>query len=303
MLAHITRGLILVLIALWAWLCFGRGLPAWKAFAWVAGGFLVIKFLITLSGFTLAAWANRRDPVGFRLHPMRLIYGFVEESWATTRSVLELLPFRVAQAITPHASPRADRLPVLMIHGFVCNRGYWIPSAQKLADKGYVVESVTLEPAFGSIDAYADVIETALTALLVKTGKPQAVLVCHSMGGLAARAYLRAKGDAKVRHVITLGTPHDGTVIAQLGVGKNARQMERGNAWRQALAASEAPALYVNKFTTIYSRIDNIVAPARTATLPGAREIELIDVGHVAMSLAPRCVNVMVEELERVSVV
>ncbi len=40
------------------------------------------------------------------------------------------------------------------------------------------------------------------------TGASQVVLVGHSMGGLVARAYLRRYGGAKVRRLITIGTPH-----------------------------------------------------------------------------------------------
>jgi pimeloyl-ACP methyl ester carboxylesterase len=195
---------------------------------------------------------------------------------------------------------KAHTLPVLFIHGFVCNRGYWIPTAQAAIARGYLTQSITLEPAFGSIENYAAIIARAVDDLRTQSGKSQVVLVCHSMGGLAARAYLRRHGDAHVRHVITVGTPHDGTVIASWGFGENARQMERSNAWRQALAQSESPALYT-KFTTLYSRIDNIVAPARTAVLPGAKEIELVDVGHVAMATAPRCRHVLLDEIERVA--
>lgn len=300
MIATITRSLLVALVLIWIALAWHGALNPFAALVAVIVGFLIIKFLITLGGFCVAAFANRDDPVGFRLHPMRLLYGFVEESWSTTRGLVELMPWRVAQSVARPEKPIAHRLPVLMIHGFVCNRGYWVPAARQLAQRGTIVDCVTLEPAFGNIDDYVAVVDNAIDALLRETGKPQVVLVCHSMGGLAARAYLRAKGDARVRHVITLGTPHHGTVIAQLGLGQNARQMERDNAWREALFASESPMLYT-KFTTLYSRIDNIVAPARTAVLPNAKEIELDDVGHVAMSLAPRCLNVLFEEIERVN--
>ncbi|MEC4621908.1 alpha/beta fold hydrolase, partial [Bacillus paranthracis] len=42
-------------------------------------------------------------------------------------------------------------------------------------------------------------------------------LVCHSMGGLVARAYLAANSEQSqnVTKVITLGTPHKGSHIAR----------------------------------------------------------------------------------------
>ncbi len=48
-------------------------------------------------------------------------------------------------------------------------------------------------------------------------GGDQAALVCHSMGGLVARAYLEnnSANATNVEKVITLGTPHKGSHIAR----------------------------------------------------------------------------------------
>ncbi len=299
MIAWITRSVWLAIALVFAMLVFHFHLAWGWALVTTAAVILALKFAITTVNFAVAAIANRNDPVGFKLQPMRFFYGFMEEQFATTASLFWTLPWLVLKKLPPPTSPRADRLPVLMIHGYVCNRGYWIPAAQQLIAQGYVTDCVTLEPAFGNIEKYPALIEARVQALKAQTGAPKVVLVCHSMGGLAARAYLRAYGEASIAHVITVGTPHDGTVIAQLGVGENTRQMERRSVWRKALALDEPAARYP-LFTTIYSRIDNIVAPARTGVLAGAKEIELIDVGHVAMSLAPRCLSVIFAEIARV---
>jgi pimeloyl-ACP methyl ester carboxylesterase len=300
MIAWITRSVWLAIAGVFAVLAFHFQLSWGWAFAGTAAIILAVKFAITTVNFAVAAWANRNDPVGFKLQPMRFFYGFMEEQLATTASLFWTLPWLVLKKLPAPTSPRADCLPLLMIHGYVCNRGYWIPAAEKLIARGYVTDCVTLEPAFGNIEKYTALIEARVQALKAQTGAQKVVLVCHSMGGLAAREYLRRYGEASIAHVITVGTPHDGTVIAQLGVGANTRQMERKSVWRKALALDE-PATRYPLFTTIYSRIDNIVAPARAAVLPGAKEIELEDVGHVAMSVSPRCLAVIFEEIARVA--
>jgi triacylglycerol esterase/lipase EstA (alpha/beta hydrolase family) len=55
-------------------------------------------------------------------------------------------------------------------------------------------------------------VDKAVADLRQRTGAAQVALVCHSMGGLVARAYLRAYGDEAVACVVTLGSPHRGTV-------------------------------------------------------------------------------------------
>ena len=91
------------------------------------------------------------------------------------------------------------------------------------------------------------------------------------MGGLAARAWLRNDPHALARaaRLITLGTPHHGTVLANLGVGANARQMRcsqagEPSAWLRALAAGESAAARA-RMVSIWTYHDNIVAPQHPA--------------------------------------
>ena len=56
------------------------------------------------------------------------------------------------------ASPFADSqapMPgpggaVVLVHGFVCNRGFWLPWLRALRDRGLAYATVNLEPVFGS---------------------------------------------------------------------------------------------------------------------------------------------------------
>jgi pimeloyl-ACP methyl ester carboxylesterase len=300
MMAAITRGFCaLVVLGL---VVGGVTLPGgWlQSSVVVLVAVLTLKFVVTSTNFLLAARANRTDPVGFAVPPLRIAYGFIEEAWHAMLGALVRLPWLVAAPLAvPHA-PRAKRWPLLMIHGFVCNRGFWVPAAQQLIAQGYTVDAITLEPAFGSIDDYPVLIADAIAALKVKSGAERVVLVCHSMGGLAARAYLRDYGTAHVAHVITVGTPHHGTALAKFALSQNAAQMRCNGPWLRALEATE-PADAFAQFTTLYSRIDNIVAPARTAVLPGAKEVELNDVGHVALGYAPRALHALFAEVDRVT--
>jgi pimeloyl-ACP methyl ester carboxylesterase len=99
------------------------------------------------------------------------------------------------------------RRGAVFIHGFVCNRGFWTPWLKELRARGHSFVAVNLEPVFGSIDEYVPIVEGAVQRVTQATGMAP-VLVCHSMGGLAARAWLRAmSADGRVHHVITIGSP------------------------------------------------------------------------------------------------
>ena len=81
------------------------------------------------------------------------------------------------------------RRAVVLVHGFVCNRGLWMPWLRVLRAREVPYATVSLEPVFGSIDAYVPQLEAAIERATRATGQPPLV-VAHSMGGLAVRAWL-----------------------------------------------------------------------------------------------------------------
>jgi triacylglycerol esterase/lipase EstA (alpha/beta hydrolase family) len=175
---------------------------------------------------------------------------------------------------------------VVFVHGFFCNRGVWTPWLRRLQGRHAFV-AVSLEPLFGSIDDYAPQIDEAVQRVTRATGLAP-LLVCHSMGGLAARAWLRRmKAEARVHHVVTIGTPHRGTWLARFGHGTNGRQMRLLSDWHARLdegMPAHRPAL----FTCWYSNCDNIVFPASTATLPGACNRLVRGAAHVQLAFVPQ---------------
>lgn len=177
---------------------------------------------------------------------------------------------------------------VLLVHGYLCNRGLWQHWHQVLAQRGHPVEAVNLEPVWGSIDDYVPTLEAAVARLTAQTGQPPLV-VAHSMGGLAVRAWLRsgAGNGERVAHVFTIGTPHQGTWLARWGLGTNVHQMRLASPWLCELAAAEPPQR-ARLFTCWHSGGDNIVFPLGTAVLPGSAARELPHVGHVALVDDPR---------------
>jgi triacylglycerol esterase/lipase EstA (alpha/beta hydrolase family) len=146
--------------------------------------------------------------------------------------------------------------------------------------------AVNLEPVFGSIDDYAQIIDAAVSRMQVATGQP-VVLVGHSMGGLAIRGWLRRfDSDVRVRRVVTIGSPHHGTWLARFGHTQNGKQMRQRSAWLTRLAAEEPVARYEH-FTCFYGHCDNIVFPASTAMLPGAENLHVPVTAHVDMAFHP----------------
>jgi len=176
------------------------------------------------------------------------------------------------------------QLPVLLVHGFICNHRVWDDVALALRQQGHAVLAVDLEPLFTSIDDYAPLLNRQLDTLLAQAGAPQAVLVGHSMGGLAIRAWLRAYGSQRVARILTLGTPHQGTRIARASTTTNGAQMLWHSNWLGELAASEDAAKRALMHMALTAQ-DNIVFPQAEQTLPGAQVTQFQGIGHLQMCL------------------
>lgn len=190
----------------------------------------------------------------------------------------------------PDHAPIACGLPVLLVHGYICNHRVWDDVASALRQAGHPVLRVDLEPLFTSIDDYAETLEHSLTTLLDQTGARHAVLVGHSMGGLAIRAWLRAHGTQRVARIITLGTPHQGTSIARASMTPNGLQMAWHSDWLQALAASESDAKRALMQLAITAQ-DNVVFPQTAQVLPGAQVTQFEGIGHLQMCLDPAVID------------
>lgn len=197
-------------------------------------------------------------------------------------------PFRSKAEPDNLSASSEGRRGVVLVHGFVCNRGLWNPWMRRLRERGVPFVAVNLEPAFGSIDRYADEIDAAVTRIESRTGQT-VVLVGHSMGGLAIRAWLaKRNASRRVHHVITIGSPHHGTWLARYGQTLNGRQMRQRSSWIEALALVEsAVSLPYGRFTCFFGHCDNIVFPASSATLSGARNVHLRGTPHVHMAFHP----------------
>jgi triacylglycerol esterase/lipase EstA (alpha/beta hydrolase family) len=184
----------------------------------------------------------------------------------------------------------------VLVHGFVCNRGIWNPWWPRLREAGVPCIALNMEPVFGSIDQYAKCIEDAVQRMTAATGRAP-LIVAHSMGGLAVRAWMREfDGDARVHGVVTVGTPHRGTWLARFGFAPNTQQMRWDSAWLQQLAAAEPTSRY-RRFTCFHGHCDNIVFPSSTATLPGADNRHLRGHAHVHMLQHPAVLDTVLQRL------
>jgi len=274
----ITLGL-LVISAVWAGWCWRAGYAGWA----LAGSALIVfgYALVLAIEFVLLSRVNRFDsaPAASARQLLRAWWG---EVCAAPSVFCWRQPFRSRRWPDHLPADAPGRRGVVLIHGFFCNRGIWNPWLARLHNAGVPYVAVNLEPIFGSIDHYADIVEAAVHRIERATGMAP-VLVGHSMGGLALRRWWADAAEPdRVHHAITIGTPHRGTWLARFAFSHNGRQMHLTSEWHRTLGSREAAGRAAG-FTCYYSHCDNIVFPASNATLPGADNRHLAAVAHVHM--------------------
>ena len=279
-----------VLLGLWVlW----PGSPAWAVLLVVVvlGGYAAVLAV----EFVLAARWNRGTDVP-PCRPMDWLRAWWCEVTTAPRVFAWRQPFRWRSLPDDQApGPAGGPACVVLIHGFVCNRGFWLPWMQTLRAQGVPFVSVNLEPVFGSIEAYVPQIEATVARAEAIAGRPP-LLLCHSMGGLAARAWAVTQPalTERVAQIVTVGSPHEGTWLGRFSHVPNGQEMRLHSPWLRRLQAQERqsrPADTYRMFICWYSNADNIVIPALSGRLPGADNRLLPGWPHVALAFAPAIVQ------------
>ena len=278
------------------------------ALALAVGSLVLFRLLISGHNFWQSWRYRSATPDQYQLRLLDRCHLFLGEfrasmltsSWDMVRPGpgLHIAPGS-APGITPDAPGLA--LPLLLLHGYACNGGYWSPLSRRLRQSHISYFAPDMQPAADAgIDDYVPLVQRAVKQLCERSGSARVIIVAHSMGGLVARAYLREHGSARIARVITLGAPHHGTALASFGFGLNAQQMQRSSggasAWLTVLAAAESESQRA-LFTSIFSHHDNIIAPQTSSYLPGAKNIEFGAIGHVALGSNEAVMQCVLDEV------
>lgn len=202
-----------------------------------------------------------------------------------------LLPFglRASRRSTPR---RASQRTVVLVHGYLANRSALWPLAGYLRWRGFrQILSFDYRSTQG-IERGAIALREHLRRH-VRGGRID--LVCHSLGGLVARAYLQELGGARrVDHCITLGTPHRGTYSSYWVASRVGRELRPDSPFLARLEASRHGAHRV-RFLSIVAGSDNLVVPRVFAAHED--EMRIADVGHVGLLFSPRVFRIVADRL------
>ncbi len=263
-------------VELLVWGAIGRaGLGwSWGATLALALGALLLGRALLLAVTWLVAWRHRSAAPPLSAGAWLVMLW--REYWAFVGGFVLFQPW--ARLAMPADRLRPSAQPILLVHGYGCNRAIWWWLRPRLEAAGHVVATLSLEPPWGDIDGFAEQLQQRIEAVCAATGAPRLTLVAHSMGGLVSRACLARHGAARVAALISIASPHGGSRLAHLGLGRCARQMQPGSHWLARLAQQRVNV----PFVSIRTPQDNFVMPQDTQCHPDAVDEPLPGVGHMA---------------------
>ncbi len=142
----------------------------------------------------------------------------VEHAEPSETPLVGIAPIPSTRAPTP--LPVRASLPIVLVHGLfgfdrLAGFEYFRGIARHLESLGCRAHAVRLPPAHAVPERAA-----ALVAAVAALGHARVDVIAHSLGGLDARYAIAKLGlDRHVRALVTIGTPHHGSPIADLLVG------------------------------------------------------------------------------------
>ena len=267
---------------------------------------LLIKVMVGVVALTVlmsytVAWyerANSRPDLIDRRFTTRgvlvAIWLLLQETACLLLTIL-LRPFGWRQPQLPAAEQDAHT-PIILLHGLFQNRSclFWLQYRLRAAGYRHIISINT--PPWRDLETLTESLSKKVDELRIKFKVEKVILIGHSMGGMIARNYVQNRGGAGyVRCMITLGAPHHGSKLAPFALSPMGKALLPGSAFLQQFNSVAWP--QTTQAISIYTRYDNIVLPAESGRMDGARQVELDGMGHTALLFHPRSLQAVIGAL------
>lgn len=235
--------------------------------------------------FAGASWQPAAGSLDVSVEPgfgMRTVYVKLRDAAGNETSPISASAY-MFDSVNGYMAMENDSDPVVLVHGYgssivgdVSSYISWSYYVGRLEADGFDTHVVTLSAAgMQDITASAAELDTFIDGVISETGARKVDIVCHSMGGLVSRYYIKKMGgSAYVDDLVTIATPHRGTVVAAIGPGRSARQMEVGSDFINALNSVDTTPGTVD-YTAVHANNDEMVVPQQNGFFDGAVNINM----------------------------
>lgn len=255
---------------------------------------LTYNALSTFGGFVVLR-AERAELAPFDAQAAALLIR--ETAARALMTVIRPLGWRHTRPVPSGPVLQLKHTPVLFIPGVRRNRASMRFLDTYLTHRGWRWTYAVNHPRgdLGLAELAAG-LQLEVEALCQASGADKIDLVGHSQGGLIAAWYVRHMGgDARVRRLVTIGSPMHGTKMAVFGRGRASVELLPSAPILDGL--SPLPIRTI----CIWSPDDPVIVPSRSAVAEGAESVRLEASGHVDMLLSGRAFRAVQAALSDVS--
>lgn len=210
----------------------------------------------------------------------------------------------------PHPRRAYNQRPVLLVHGIVHNPSAFFKLKRKMDELGWQnVYTINYSTSHGSLTKMVEILARRIDLICEQTKSSQIDIVAHSMGGIISRYFMTiGAGRGKVKNLITLGTPHQGTELSiflrGMSLGSLNSDLRAGSYFIRSL--QDHPLPKGCKITSVYTPYDILVWPRKNCIAQGIpkksfENIEFKHVGHMGLLYNDQVLESVMKRLARVA--
>lgn len=246
------------------------------------------------------------------LNPTGLKGAVVETAWLATHIAMYpmgLMEERAREEVQRHnleglppvqrgliiGDVEAAGTPIILVHGVIDNHSIFTVLRRSLSRRGFGrVITLNYSPLTDDLRRVSRRLSMIVDAVCRETGYERVHIVGHSMGGVVARYYVqKLGGDARVHTLVTLGSPHAGTVYTKVVPLSIARQLRPDSELIEQL--NEPAQGCRTRMVAIWSDLDQVIVPQRSARIEhpdlNARNVFVRGIGHMSLPVNGRVVH------------
>jgi triacylglycerol esterase/lipase EstA (alpha/beta hydrolase family) len=209
------------------------------------------------------------------------------------------LAFATADAGRAMAAPRP--LPVLLVHGIDDTGAIFEIMAPALKAAGRAaIYTIDLQPNNGdaSLAELAMQVSRRVEAIRLETHADHVDLIGFSLGGMVSRYYVQCLGgDTRVRRLVTISSPHAGTIAAYFRWNAGAADMRPWSPFLKELDDS-VEVLQRVETTSIWTPFDLMILPCWSSRLKYVKERVIPVLSHPMMVRDARVCRAVIEAID-----
>lgn len=197
-----------------------------------------------------------------------------------------------AEAQPPVGPPRR---PIILLHGFLLTQTSWLVLGHRLRRRGLGPLHATTYYSLQSVRTSAEHLAAFVDEVCARHHAERVDIIAHSMGGMVARYFVERLGGAqRLGRLITIASPHKGTLMGRYGLVAGARDLVTDSELLAELAAPRAGLPY----TSIWSRCDSVILPQSSSSIaPVGEDCVFDDLGHLSLLASRRVTDAIAKRL------